>query len=168
MPILHQNTSAWIGLRLHYWWLSHALHLWRINITFPRLKLLAAIVNSRLLRFIVDSLSNLKINWVLCWSDRSITLYWIQIPNAPWKPFIANRVSEITSMWESSLWRHCPGETNPGDATTRGLNVLKLVNDNLRWNEPSWLKMPQESWPVNPSLEPSKAKVKRKERKLYK
>ena len=74
------------------------------KITLPRLELLAAVVNSRLLRFIVDSLNNLKINRVLCWTDSSITLHWIQRPNAPWKPFIANRVSEITSMWKPSLW----------------------------------------------------------------
>ena len=115
------------------------------KISLPRLELLAAIVNSRLLHFIVDSLNNLKISRVLCWTDSSITLYWIQRPNAPWKPFITNRVSEITTMWEPSLWRHCPGETNPGDATTRGQNILKLVDNNLWWNGPSWLKMPQES-----------------------
>ena len=136
------------------------------KISLPRLELLAAIVNSRLLHFIVDSLNNLKISRVLCWTDSSITLYWIQRPNAPWKPFIANRVSEITTMWEPSLWRHCPGETNPGDATTRGQNILKLVDNNLWWNGPSWLKMPQESWPVNPSLEPSKAKAEEERKKV--
>ena len=138
------------------------------KITLPKLELLAAIVNSRLLHFIVDSLNNLKISRVLCWTDSSITLYWIQRPNALWKPFIANRVSEITSTWEPSLWRHCPGETNPGNATTRGQNILKLVDNNLWWNGPSGLKMPQESWPVNPSLKPSKAKAEEKRRKLYK
>ena len=129
------------------------------KITLPRLELLAAVVNSRLLCFIVDSLNNLKINRVLCWTDSSITLYWIQRPNAPWKPFIANRVSEITSTWEPSLWWDCPGETNPSDATTGRLNILKLVDNNFWWNGASWLKMQQESWPVNPSLKPSKAKA---------
>ena len=114
----------------------------------------------------MDSLNNLKISRVLCWTDSSITLYWIQRRNAPWKPFIANRVSEITTTWEPSLWRHCPGETNPGDATTRGQNILKLVDNNLWWNGPSWLKMPQESWPVNPSLEPSKAKAEEERKKV--
>ena len=73
------------------------------KITLPRLELLAAIVNSRLLRFIVDSLNNLKISRVLHWTDSSIALHWIQRPNVPWKSFIANRVSEITSTWEPSL-----------------------------------------------------------------
>ena len=136
------------------------------KISLPRLELLAAIVNSRLLHFIVDSLNNLKISRVLCWTDSSITLYWIQRPNAPWKPFSSNTVSKITTTWEPSLWRHCPGETNPGNATTRGQNILKLVDNNLWWNGPSWLKMPQESWPVNPSLEPSKAKAEEERKKV--
>ena len=46
------------------------------KITLPRLELVTAVVNSRLLRFIVDSLNNLKISLVLCWTDSSITLYW--------------------------------------------------------------------------------------------
>ena len=74
------------------------------KISLPGLELLAVIVNSRLLHFTVDSLNNLKISRVLCWTDSSITLYWIQRPNAPWKPFIANRVSDITKTWEPSLW----------------------------------------------------------------
>ena len=58
-----------------------------------------------------------------------------------------------------------PGETNPGNATTRGQNILKLVDNNIWWNGPSWLKMLQESWPVNPSLEPSKAKAEEERKK---
>ena len=132
------------------------------KVSLPRLELLAALVNARLLRFVVDSLHNLKIDRVFCWTDSSITLYWIQRPNAPWKPFIANRVSEITSTWEPSLWRHCSGETNPSDATTRGVNILKLANNDLWWNGPSWLKLSAEKWPINLSLKLSKAKAETK------
>ena len=40
----------------------------------PRLELLAAIINARLLCFVADSLT-LKINRCLCWTDSSIALY---------------------------------------------------------------------------------------------
>ena len=134
--------------------------------SLPRLELLTALVNARLLHFVVDSLNNLKINRVFCWTDSSITLHWIQRPNAPWKPFVANRVSEITSMWEPSLWRHCSGETNPSDATTRGVNILKLANNDLWWNGPKWLKFSSEMWPVNSSLELSRAKAEEEKKKV--
>ena len=61
---------------------------------------------------------------------------------------------------------HDTGETNPSDATTRGLNMLRLVDNNLWWDGPSWLKMPQESWPVNLSLEPSKVKAEEERKKV--
>ena len=136
------------------------------KISLPRLELLAAVVNSRLLHFIVDSLNNLKISRVLCWTDSSITLYWIKRPMLHGNHLSQTGCPRFTTTWEPSLWQHCPGETNPGDATTRGQNILKLVDNNFWWNGPSWLKMPQESWPVNPSLEPSKAEAKKERKKV--
>ena len=47
------------------------------RIFLPRLELLAAIVNARLLRFVADSLT-LRINRCLYWTDSSIALYLIQ------------------------------------------------------------------------------------------
>ena len=95
----------------------------------------------------------------MCWTDSSIALYWIQRPYAPWKPFVANRVSEIQSVWEPSLWRHCPGESNPGDSVTRGMKIRKLIVSDLWWEGPSWLRESSESWPIAPPSDIPKAKA---------
>ena len=75
-------------------------------------------------------------------------------------------VSEITSLWEASLWRHFPGESKPSDTIARGASILKLGNNALWWNRPGWLKLPQEKWPVNSSLEISKTKAEEARKKV--
>ena len=117
-----------------------------------------------MLHFVADSLT-LKTNRCLCWTDSSIVLYWIQQPYVPWEVFVANKVSEIQSIWEPSLWRHCPGESNPGDCVTRGMEIRKLIESDLWWEGPSWLREPSESWPIAPPSDIRKAKAEEEAKK---
>ena len=106
----------------------------------PRLELLAAVLNARLLKFVAESLT-LKIDRVVCWTDSMVTLQWIRGSSCQWKTFVANRVAEIQSTWDPHHWRHCSGEDNPADLLTRGLPVKALAENNLRWSGPSWLTL---------------------------
>ena len=80
------------------------------TVSLPRLELLAAVINSRLLKFVAESLS-LKIRGSSC----------------QWKTFVANRVAGIQSTWDPQHWKHCPGEDTPADLLTRGLSLKVLA-----------------------------------------
>ena len=47
------------------------------TVALPRLELLAALTNARLLKFDAESLT-LKIDWVVCWTESMVTLQWIR------------------------------------------------------------------------------------------
>ena len=59
------------------------------EVSLPRLELLAAVVNARLLRVVVDTLQ-IKVHCVVCWTDSMVTLLWIRRQSLCWKPFVAN------------------------------------------------------------------------------
>ncbi|XP_022807808.1 uncharacterized protein LOC111344814 [Stylophora pistillata] len=109
-------------------------------VSLPRLELLAAVVNARLLKFVVESLTlTLKVEQVVCWTDSMVTLQWIRGSSSQWKTFVANRVAEIQSTWDPHHWKHCSGEDNPADLLTRGVPVKVLADSKLWWSGPCWL-----------------------------
>jgi hypothetical protein len=79
-------------------------------VSLPRLELLAAVINSRLLKFVAGSLStSTEIERVVCWTDSEVTLHWIRGLCSQWKTFVANRVVEIQQTWDPQKWRPCSG-----------------------------------------------------------
>ena len=106
--------------------------------SLPRLELLPAVTNARLLKFVAESLT-LKIDRVVCCTDSMVTLKWIRVSSCQWKTFLANRVAEIQSKGYPQHWRHCSVEDNPADLLTRGLPAKVLPVNNLWLSGPSWL-----------------------------
>ena len=48
-------------------------------VSLPRLELVAAVINLRLLKFVLESLSGSQaIERVVCWTDSEVTLHWIR------------------------------------------------------------------------------------------
>ena len=92
------------------------------EVSLPRLELLAAVVNARLLKFVVDTLQ-IKMHRVVCWTDSMVTLHWIRRQSSCWKPFVANRVLEIQSTWDPECWHYCASKDNPADLLTRGADL---------------------------------------------
>ena len=90
------------------------------TVSIARLELFAAVINTRLLKFIAESLC-LRLDRVLRWTSSMVTLQWIKGSSSQWKTFVANRVAEIQSTWDRQHWKHCPGEDYPADLITRGL-----------------------------------------------
>ena len=60
-----------------------------------------------------------------------------------------NRVNELLSLNEESMWNHCPGIENPADVGSRGEGAAKLKSNVLWWNGPPWLSEPMRNWPIS-------------------
>ena len=117
-------------------------------ITLPRLELMAAVVTARLCTYVKDAI-DCPISRIICWTDNSSTLHWIRGSAMQWKPFVANRVIEIQSLLDPSVWRYCPGPQNPADLPTRGLSASQLKENQWWWKGPSWLQESEEDWPTD-------------------
>ncbi|XP_015767460.1 PREDICTED: uncharacterized protein LOC107346196 [Acropora digitifera] len=116
--------------------------------SLPRLELFSAVVNARLLKFVVHTLQ-IKMHRVVCWTVSMVTLHWIRRQSSCWKPFVANRVSEIQSTWDPKCWHYCASKDNPADLLTRGLTCENLTSSALWWNGPQWLSLPLEYQPAH-------------------
>ena len=105
--------------------------------TIPRLELMAAVLLSKLVKFIRNALS------VDCeeflWSDSQNVLCWIKATTKEWKPFIKNRVNEIKNNSSSDSWNYCPGALNPADLPSRGCSPRRLPEQVSWFPGPTWL-----------------------------
>jgi len=93
------------------------------ELTLPKLELMAAVIGTRLLKFILDSMSPIFTEIPIhMWSDSQIVLYWIY-SSKHLPQFVSNRVAEIKQSTPSTSWKYCPTSDNPADLLTRGLTT---------------------------------------------
>ena len=115
------------------------------TLTLPKLELMAAVVASRVTRFIIDALQLQNIP-IYCWGDSQIVLYWLK-SSKDLPLFVRRRVLEIMEAVPTASWNYCPTVDNPADLLTRGISFELLSTTNtLWWNGPSWLTTPT-AWP---------------------
>ena len=115
------------------------------QLTLPQLELMAALVATRLGKFVINSLDNLYNNISIhLWSDSQIVLHWIR-SEKKLKQFVAHRIQEITQTFPITLWNYCPTKDNPADLLTRGTSSAAL-STSLWTNGPSWLS-DKSRWP---------------------
>lgn len=116
--------------------------------TIPRLELLGALILARLMSTVQEALSQItSIDAVYCWTDSTATLCWIQNEKS-WKQYITHRVDEIHKLTSTKVWRHCPGSKNPADLPSRGMMVQQLIESELWWKGPEFLKQDESQWPA--------------------
>jgi len=76
-----------------------------------------------------------------------VVLSWIRSNPNRWKTFICNRVTEIQTYTAPTQWKHCPGQDNPADYLSRGVNADQLKALDTWWRGPAWLATGVEFWP---------------------
>jgi hypothetical protein len=116
------------------------------KLTLPRLELMGALLSAKLSDSIIKALK-LKLACYF-WTDSQITLFWIKGTAKKFKPFVKNRVEEITKLTSPENWHFCPGKYNPSDLASRGASVKELKNNPIWFKGPEWLELPPECWPT--------------------
>ncbi|UYV84717.1 hypothetical protein LAZ67_X003183 [Cordylochernes scorpioides] len=66
-----------------------------------------------------------------------------------WKPYGSNRVKDIQELLPCR-WSHVKGQDNPADLASRGISLDQLLDLELWWHGPPWLKTT--SQPYNDSI----------------
>ncbi|XP_063989936.1 uncharacterized protein LOC135169130 [Diachasmimorpha longicaudata] len=115
------------------------------KMTIPRLELTAAVILTNLVIYIRKMLEKENLQ-LFVWSDSTVALIWINGHPSRWKDFVQNRVIKIQKSLPAAEWKHIRGVENPADCASRGLSPDQLVNHQLWWNGPSWLKSSMENW----------------------
>ena len=60
--------------------------------------------------------------------------------------FVDNRIKEIKTETDVTFC-YVPSKENPADYAIRGLTVPEMVNNDLWWHGPEWLKLIESGWP---------------------
>jgi transposase InsO family protein len=94
-------------------------------ISIPRLELQAAVLSAKVNAMCLKEL-DFEISASIFWVDSEIVLKYIKSETKRFHVFVANRVSLIRSLSHPDQWNFVPGDQNPADALTRGLEPNQL------------------------------------------
>ena len=116
------------------------------TLTIPRLELMAALVGSRLLKFVHNGLKDtVNIQKCILWTDSQIVLHWLK-SDKKLPCFVQNRITEIKACDVILDFKYCPTDSNPADLISRGVSSSTLAESSLWWNGPDWLQTGH--WPI--------------------
>ena len=101
------------------------------QLTVPRLELLEAVMGYRLGVRVEQTLKG-NVSALVWLTDSTTVLHWLKTKAATYSQFVACRRKEILEGSCFSQWTHVPGELNPADEESRGLDAVKL-HPKHRW-----------------------------------
>ncbi|GFW60871.1 DUF1758 domain-containing protein [Trichonephila clavipes] len=133
------------------------------SVLIPRLELNGALLLARLYATCKNILKEYDVHFY-AWTDSQVVLSWLSSHPRNWKPYIANRTSEILDLVPADSWRYVPTKMNPADIACRGLSPKELPKCVLWWEGPQWLSCEMDSWPKQPKRNDQTSSVS-KERK---
>ncbi|GFS97219.1 uncharacterized protein TNCV_715691 [Trichonephila clavipes] len=119
------------------------------SVSIPRLELNGALLLARLYATCKNILKEYDVHFY-AWTDSQVVLSWLSSHPRNWKPYIANRTSEILDLVPADSWRYVPTKMNPADIACRGLSPKELPTCVLWWEGPQWLSCDMDSWPKQP------------------
>ncbi|XP_055604615.1 uncharacterized protein LOC129752854 [Uranotaenia lowii] len=118
--------------------------------SIPRLELCGAVMGAELFTKVKQAM-RLSVESFF-WTDSTTVLRWLQGVPATWNTYVANRVSAVQTLTENCFWNHVPGEQNPADLISRGIQPAEIQNNSLWWHGPDWLSCSSDKWPKSGSF----------------
>ncbi|GFR23546.1 uncharacterized protein TNCT_686831 [Trichonephila clavata] len=103
----------------------------------PRLELNGTLLLARVYAILCNCLKEHVIN-IYAWTGSQVVLFWLSAPPRKWKPFVANRTSEILDIIPHNNWYYVPTKENPADLGSRGMPPKDLPDYRLWWEGPPW------------------------------
>ncbi|XP_030757752.1 uncharacterized protein LOC115883522 [Sitophilus oryzae] len=107
---------------------------------------MAAVLAARLCEKVRQSME-IEFNSITFWTDSTIVLGWINTSPHLLQVFVANRVNSIQELTNIENWRHVRTQDNPADCVSRGMKPQELLEFEMYWSGPDWLRESIESWP---------------------
>ena len=103
--------------------------------SIPRLELMAAILSLHLANTVAEvyKIDQMNVNY---WTDSMNVLWWVRNHSRKFKPFVANRISEIQRLSAPGKWNHVKTKENPADLLSQGMSVEDLTLSDLWWYGP--------------------------------
>ncbi|XP_073952967.1 uncharacterized protein [Choristoneura fumiferana] len=129
------------------------------NTSLPRLELCAAELLARLMNKIEQCLPGHNIK-KFGWTDSTAVLGWIQGEINRWKPFVANRVSQIKDVMGPECWRYVKSADNPADCASRGITATQLKNHPSWWSGPECIITTENFTVYSNKMSSSEMKIK--------
>lgn len=108
--------------------------------TIPRLELCGAVLLVKYCNEVMKAFQIKDETPIYYWTDSTITLAWIKGQSQKWKSFVAHRVAEINQRSSKNQWFHVNTKENPADIASRGISPSQILQSDLWWQGPSWLK----------------------------
>ncbi|XP_065082284.1 uncharacterized protein LOC135704729 [Ochlerotatus camptorhynchus] len=115
--------------------------------SIPRLELCGALIATQLYQKVKSSLQ-LEAK-TFFWVDSTTVISWLLSSPSTWTTFVANRVSKIQLGTENCTWHHIAGQENPADHISRGMTAESILNNDLWWYGPPWLRRNEQEWPAH-------------------
>ena len=117
--------------------------------TIPQLELCGAHLLEKLMTMTRETL-NVPKEQCFANSDSTVVLAWIDQSPHKYRLYVANRLSQTTTMLPAKVWKFVPTKFNPADVATRGATVAELKEHNLWWQGPPWLLEEPVQYPEQP------------------
>ncbi|XP_064079552.1 uncharacterized protein LOC135196641 [Macrobrachium nipponense] len=113
--------------------------------TIPRLELTAAVVSINLAQHILKELQ-IAVDQTFYHTDSTTVLHYIFSDRKRFPIFVANRVKVIKDFSENTQWRYVQSKENPADIASRGFTSQQMLNSNIWFDGPYFLRGPEELW----------------------
>ena len=125
------------------------------RMTIPKIELQAAVLAVRLSKTIHESIS-FEFDDPIYISDSTCTLATLEKDSVVLNEFTGNRVTEILSYSDPSMWFHVKSADNIADIGTRMNATVEDITETSDWQcGPKWLRRSKEEWPISQEVDES-------------